>query len=93
MARHTWFDNDLAADGDGSGMIDAGDYDVWKLHYGEHAGNGANASTAVPEPTTPVLLLTGILTLCSYRRAKVSLTRAAARRVKNGSLGGTPTDC
>ena len=62
----------LAADGDRNGTIDAADYDIWKMHFGYHAGSGASASTAVPEPTTLVLLLTGILTLCSYRRPKVS---------------------
>jgi hypothetical protein len=39
------------------------DYNDWRAHFGQSAGSGAGASvnTAVPEPTTLVLLLMGIL--------------------------------
>jgi hypothetical protein len=57
----------LAADGNGNGMIDAGDYDVWKSNFGNHSGAGASANAGVPEPATLVLLLAGILTMCSCR--------------------------
>jgi hypothetical protein len=30
--------NNLAADGNGSGQIDPGDYDVWRAHFGQTAG-------------------------------------------------------
>jgi choice-of-anchor C domain-containing protein len=62
----------LAADGNSNGMIDAGDYGVWKSNFGNHAGTGASVKTSVPEPTTLMMLLTGILTMCSRRRATVS---------------------
>ena len=59
----------LAADGNNNGVVDAGDFDVWKTNFGNHSGAGASTNTAVPEPTTMVMLFTGILTLCSCRRA------------------------
>ena len=62
----------LAADGDGDGMIDSGDFDVWKANHGNHAGSGASAKEAVPEPATLLMLLTGILTLCVRRRRALS---------------------
>ena len=42
----------LPADGDGNGKIDAGDYDVWKSHFGNGAGSRQLASSAVPEPAS-----------------------------------------
>ena len=64
----------LAADGNGSGAIDAGDYDVWRAHFGQMAGSsaGASANAAVLEPGTLVLLLVGMLAMCSCHRAAVS---------------------
>jgi hypothetical protein len=47
----------LAADGNGNNVIDAGDYDVWRSNFGNHAGSGAGASAAVPEPATSLLLV------------------------------------
>jgi hypothetical protein len=44
-------------------VIDAGDYDVWKMHYGEHAGSGAGTSAAVPEPTSLLLVLSAVFLL------------------------------
>jgi hypothetical protein len=64
--------SNLAADGNVNGVIDAGDYDVWKSNFGNHSGSGAGANAGVPEPTTFMLLLTGILTLGSRRRTTVS---------------------
>jgi hypothetical protein len=61
---------DLAADGNGNGSIDSGDYDVWKSNFGSHAGSGASANAAVPEPATLVLLLAGIMTTCASRCPK-----------------------
>lgn len=53
------------------------DYDVWRSHFGETAGSGsgASASDAVPEPATLVMLIVGLLKMCSHRRAIVSYTR------------------
>lgn len=67
---------DLRANGDNAGAsagkIDQADYDFWKSHFGNHADSGAGATTAVPEPATLPLLLTGILTLYCRRRPKLS---------------------
>jgi hypothetical protein len=59
----------LAADGNINGVIDAGDYIVWKSHFGTHAGSGAGGSTttAVPEPTTLLMLLVGMPIFCRRR--------------------------
>jgi hypothetical protein len=45
------------------------DYNVWRAHFGQMAGSGAGVSmnAAVPEPATLVLLLVGILAMCSCR--------------------------
>jgi hypothetical protein len=61
----------LAANGNRNDRIDAGDYDVWRAHFGQIAGSGsaANANAAVPEPSTLWMLLAGILTMSSRRRA------------------------
>jgi hypothetical protein len=50
----------LAADGNQNGGIDAGDYDVWKMHF----GSGAGAAAPVPEPATASILFIGIVLLC-----------------------------
>ncbi len=58
----------LAADGDDSGTVDEADYTIWKTHFGETAGAGSLAGTsAVPEPTSLVLLLMGCLWLVRRR--------------------------
>jgi hypothetical protein len=53
----------LAADGNGNGVIDAGDYDVWKMHFGQTAGGGAGGAAGVPEPSSIVIALTGVILL------------------------------
>ena len=57
----------LSADGNGNGMIDSGDYDIWREHFGQTAGisTGVGASAAVPEPATVLMLLAGMLMMCS----------------------------
>ncbi len=50
------------------------DYNVWRTHYGQSAGSGsgASANAAVPEPATLVLLIVGMLAMCSRQRAAAS---------------------
>jgi hypothetical protein len=50
------------------------DYDVWRAHFGQTAGSGAGATvnSAVPEPTTLILLVTGMTAICTRRRTTVS---------------------
>jgi hypothetical protein len=50
------------------------DYDVWRAHFGETAGNGSSLpsvdplSAAVPEPSTALIVLVGILALAAAGR-------------------------
>lgn len=46
------------------------DYNVWRAHFGESAGNGsgASANAAVPEPSTMVMLVLAAAGVCSRRR-------------------------
>ena len=64
----------LAADGDGDGSVDAGDFAVWTTHFGQTVGSGSvNAKAAVAEPATALLmLLVGIFANGSRQRAVVS---------------------
>ena len=55
------------ADGSGNGMIDLADYNAWKMHFGEHSGSGTGA--AIPEPSTLLLAVTGVLMICLWRHA------------------------
>ncbi len=66
--------SDLDADGNGNDEIDAGDYDVWKMHFGESGGSGSSATTsaAVPEPTTAMLIVWGMLAICGPRAVGTS---------------------
>jgi hypothetical protein len=57
----------LAADGDWSGAVDAGDFDVWRSNIGNSAVVAAG-SAAVPEPSTIVLIVAGLLTMLTGRR-------------------------
>lgn len=56
-------DVDLTADGNGDGQITEADFLVWRSNFGQQLGAGASSSTAVPEPTTLILLsLCGLVT-------------------------------
>jgi hypothetical protein len=50
------------------------DYNVWRTHFGQTAGGGAGtiANTAVPEPTTLVMVIIGALAMSSLRCADAS---------------------
>jgi hypothetical protein len=56
------------------GTIGPAQFDQWRAHFGKTAGSGSGvgANVSVPEPATLVMLLTGMLALCSFRCAKVS---------------------
>ena len=42
--------------GDGNGVVEQADYDLWKTHFGESIASGSEADH-VPEPTTLLLAL------------------------------------
>lgn len=53
----------LDADGDGNGVVDAGDLGVWQSQFGKPPGSGSGSGaslSAVPEPTTVVMLISAI---------------------------------
>jgi hypothetical protein len=60
-----------AADGNGTGTIDNGDYDVWRTNFDRASGSGSGASAiaAVPEPATllQIILVAAILSTCRRR--------------------------
>jgi hypothetical protein len=64
----------LTADGNASGLIDSGDFDVWRAHFGQTAGgvSGVGTNAAVPEPASALMLLMGVLVVCSRYRAAAS---------------------
>jgi hypothetical protein len=53
--------NNLDADGNGSGAVDGGDYQLWRTHFGATLGSGAASSANVPEPTTWVVFIVGMI--------------------------------
>jgi len=68
-----WRDNlgsDTAIVNDDTPGVMADDYDRWKAHFGETAGNGSASdtqfSTAVPEPATLVLLEMEAIGICLF---------------------------
>ncbi len=54
------------------GSVSAGDYDVWKAHFGQTAGSGSVAGNATPEPAGAVMFFLGMSVLLTRRRATVS---------------------
>jgi hypothetical protein len=56
-----------AADGNGNGIVDAGDYTIWRDHVASGSGSGRLGSASVPEPSSALLAL-GLLTLVRRRR-------------------------
>jgi hypothetical protein len=72
------------ADGDGSSVIDTGDYNYWMARFGNviPAATAGSSSIAVPEPTTVVLLLSGLFAIrwLSSQRVEESSQMKPARR-------------
>jgi hypothetical protein len=65
--------NPLAANANRNGSVDLKDYAAWKYHFGESLpGGGASAaigSSSVPEPTTALLLVIGVI-ISSHGRSR-----------------------
>jgi len=49
----------VAADGNGNGIVDSGDYVIWRKHNGMMVGSCSVAGAAVPEPGSILLLVIG----------------------------------
>ena len=62
-----WF-----TDGDynGDGSTDASDYTIWANNYGQMVAAPSGAPAAVPEPSTFLLAIVGIIGLCAYHRRR-----------------------
>jgi T5SS/PEP-CTERM-associated repeat protein len=58
----------LAADGDGNGIVDQADYAVWRGSFGNSSAVFAPGTTAVPEPTTLLLSVVGLVLACGASR-------------------------
>ena len=60
----------LAADGNWSGRVDQGDYDVWRANFGRTAQTVAfsNDFSSVPEPATCVLVASAVASILIRRR-------------------------
>lgn len=60
------------ADGDASGTIDAGDFNFWRANFSNPAGPGLGAAN-VPEPSSMMLILVGIVAFRSTARSQRSV--------------------
>jgi PEP-CTERM motif len=74
----------LAADGNQDGIVDLIDLQFWKDSWLNQSGSGASVNVAAPEPSTLLLLVSGILTMCSRRRPNVPKTHSALTRAEYG---------
>jgi hypothetical protein len=63
------------------GTIGVAQYNQWRTHLGQTAGSGSATSrnAIVPEPASALLLLIGMLAMCSRRPAKKSSKLICAR--------------
>jgi hypothetical protein len=52
---------------DFNGVVNIAVYNLWKANLGMHAGSGASATAAVPEPPTLLLLITAAAGWCLRR--------------------------
>jgi mannan endo-1,4-beta-mannosidase len=61
----------LAADGNANNQIDVGDYDIWRANFGNSASGTATGS-AVPEPTSILLLGIAIIAGLTDRKWRLA---------------------
>ena len=52
----------LAADGDGNGVIEQADYDLWKTHFTSTTASGSEVDR-VPEPTALLLAFLALVSV------------------------------
>jgi hypothetical protein len=54
----------LAADGNHDGVVDMGDYIIWRKAFQSIAGSGSGlTSPTIPEPNTCAMAVVGLITL------------------------------
>jgi hypothetical protein len=58
------------ADGDGDGKILPADYGVWRANFGAMGSASGLQSSAVPEPSTPVIAVLGLMVLAARVRLR-----------------------
>ena len=63
------------------------DYDVWRAQFGQMAGSAASQLTAVPEPTTLLMLIVGLLAMLSNRAAMPEIRCSTLLRRQSVELG------
>jgi hypothetical protein len=55
------------ADGNFDGQITQADFAIWKSHFGQIIGSGSGAGllagATVPEPTSPILAISGLFAI------------------------------
>lgn len=56
-----WRKGDLAADSNGDTLVDQADYDAWRANFGNGSTPGLGVASAVPEPTSAMLLILGLI--------------------------------
>ena len=54
------------------GVVDGSDYNVWRANFGKPpgAGSGLGGSTNVPEPTSMMLVIFGVVVAAVFRRTR-----------------------
>ena len=60
-----------AADGDGNGTVQTADYNFWRARFGNTSGSGSSAGSAVPEPSSLLLVCCALVgCFAAHRRCK-----------------------